>query len=255
MFCLIIMFLSQSMPETIFSRTELVSHPSKYQTQWHSHEYGQITRIDVGLLVVETTLGKWLVPHGCIGWIPPKQQHMSYSHTKISGHSTYLSPQYCQHMPTEPSVLKPTELGHAVFTRLLHEAETSPIHSHLIAILIHELKTAERALWQLPVPQDIRLQKLTMLILSNISCGNSVADWAQIIGMSTRTLSRKFARETGMPLVRWRTLAKLMKAMEWLQMGKSVEWVAQSCGYCNASVFITVFKQYLGCSPNQWRKQ
>ncbi|MEI8632353.1 helix-turn-helix transcriptional regulator [Vibrio sp. PP-XX7] len=87
-----------------------------------------------------------------------------------------------------------------------------------------------------------------MLILDDISSGDSVADWAQIIGMSTRALSRKFAQETGMPLVRWRTLARLMKAMEWLQMGKSVEWVAQSCGYCNSSVFIAVFKQYLGSS-------
>ncbi|ENM5738727.1 helix-turn-helix transcriptional regulator [Vibrio mimicus] len=152
-------------------------------------------------------------------------------------------------------MLKPTELGHTVFTRLLHEAEDSPIHSHLIALLMYELNTTEREPWQLPVPQDKRLQKLTMLILNDISNSDSVADWAQIIGMSTRTLSRKFAQETGMPLVRWRTLARLMKAMEWLQMGKSVNWVAQSCGYCDASVFITVFKQYLGCSPGQWIKQ
>lgn len=249
------MFLSQSIPEIMFSRTEQVIHPSKYQTEWHSHEYGQITRIDVGVLVIEATHGKWLVPHGRICWIPPKQQHMSYSHTKISGHSMYLPHQHCQQMPTELSVLKPTELGHTVFTRLLHEAEDSPIHSHLIALLMYELNTAEREPWQLPIPQDKRLQKLTMLILNDISNSDSVADWAQIIGMSTRTLSRKFAQETGMPLVRWRILARLMKAMEWLQMGKSVDWVAQSCGYCNASVFITVFKQYLGCSPGQWIKQ
>ncbi|WP_170887418.1 MULTISPECIES: helix-turn-helix transcriptional regulator [unclassified Vibrio] len=239
----------------MFSRTDQVSHPPQYQTEWHSHEYGQITKIDVGVLIVDTAYGKWLVPHGRIGWIPPKQRHMSYSHTEISGHSTYLSPQYCQRMPAEPTVLKPTELADVVFTRLLNEEESSPIHSHLIAVLIHELSTSERETWQLPVPRDRRLQKLTMLILSDVSCGDSVADLAQVIGMGTRTLSRKFAQETGMPLVRWRILARLMKAMEWLQMGKSVEWVAQSCGYCNASVFIAVFKQYLACSPGQWIKK
>ena len=118
-----------------------------------------------------------------------------------------------------------------------------------------ELNTAEREPWHLPIPQDKRLQELTMFILSDISNSDSIAYWAHVIGMSTRTLSRKFTQETGMPLVRWRTLARLMKAMEWLQMGKSVDWVAQSCGYCNASVFITVFKRYLGCSPGQWIKQ
>ncbi|MEI8632350.1 hypothetical protein P4S72_10770 [Vibrio sp. PP-XX7] len=76
------------------------------------------------MLIVETTHGKWLVPRRRIGWIPPKQQHMSYSHTEISGHSMYYHPQYCQQMPTEPSVLKPTELGHAVFTRLLRNVST-----------------------------------------------------------------------------------------------------------------------------------
>ncbi len=249
------MFLSQFMSDIMCTRTDQVSHPSKYRTEWHSHEYGQITRIDVGVLIVDTTYGKCLVPQGRIGWIPPKQQHMSYSHTEISGYSTYLSSQYCQRMPIEPMVLKPTELGDAVFNRLLKESEAAPIHSHLIAVLMHELGTAEREPWQLPIPRDKRLQKLTMLILSDVSCGDSVADWAKVIGMSTRTLSRKFAQETGMPFVRWKTLARLMKAMEWLQMGKPVEWIAQSCGYGNASVFISVFKQYLGCSPGQWIKR
>lgn len=252
------MFLSQFGPkcaEMTFSRTEQVIHPSKYQTEWHSHKHGQITRVDVGVLVIETIDGKWLVPRGSICWIPPKQQHMSYSHTKISGHSTYLSHPYCQQMPTALSVLKPTELCNSVFNRLLHEAEDSPIHSHLTALLMYELSTAEREPWHLPIPQDKRLQELTMFILNDISNSDSIAYWAHVIGMSTRTLSRKFTQETGMPLVRWRTLARLMKAMEWLQMGKSVDWVAQSCGYCNASVFITVFKQYLGCSPGQWIKQ
>lgn len=70
--------------------------------------------------------------------------------------------------------------------------------------------------------------------------------------MSVRSLSRRFSIETGMTFVRWRQLARLMQAIEWLQMGKPVQWIAQSCGYSSSSAFIAVFKQYMSCTPAKW---
>ncbi|MDW6004114.1 helix-turn-helix domain-containing protein [Vibrio mangrovi] len=64
-------------------------------------------------------------------------------------------------------------------------------------------------------------------------------------------MSRRFHTETGMTLVRWRQLVRLMRALEWLQEAKAGGWVAQSCGYHSTSAFIAVFQQYLGCSPGR----
>ena len=35
----------------------------------------------------------------------------------------------------------------------------------------------------------------------------------------------------------------------------TIQVIAQACGYHNASQFIRIFRQHIGCSPNRWRNQ
>lgn len=229
-------------------------HPAGYNSLWHSHDAGQLTQLDRGVLFIEATEGRWLVPCGRVGWIPALSRHTAYSHTAVSGHSLYLNRELCTRMPSKPCVLEMTDLGAAILARLFTQKSTDSIQPALLEVLINELNNAKQEAWQLPIPQDARLQQLTMRLLKDVGNTCSSADWAKQIGMSTRSLSRRFSAETGMTLVRWRQLARLMQALEWLQMGKSVEWVAQASGYSNTSAFINVFKQYMDTTPSKWTK-
>lgn len=49
--------------------TERLVHPGGYHTPWHSHHAGQLWRIAAGLLVIETPLGRSVVPAKHICWI------------------------------------------------------------------------------------------------------------------------------------------------------------------------------------------
>ncbi|WP_428239545.1 AraC family transcriptional regulator [Gynuella sp.] len=240
------------MPRTPEFHVSELRHPASYDSSWHSHDAGQLTQVNQGVLLIETSHGRWLIPCGRVGWIPPRQRHTAFSRTAISGHSIYLHPKLCLQMPDTPCVLEMTDLGATILGRLFTQPENNHIQSALMEVLMNELNAAEQEPWQLPIPQDARLQKLTMLILKDVSNDRTIADWSNEIGMSTRSLSRRFSEETGMTFVRWRQLARLLQAMEWLQMGRSVEWVAQACGYSNTSAFITVFKQYMGNTPGKW---
>jgi len=229
-----------------------LQHPEGYVSSWHSHAVSQLTLIDLGVLLIETTAGRWLIPSGRLGWIPAQTKHTAFSHTDIVGHSLYLPADLCRDMPISPCVLDISNFGSGVLRQLFARNSDNAIESALLTLLMHELSIAAVEPWQLPIPRDRRLQKLTTLTLKDVGSNKLITHLAKEIGMSTRSVSRRFSEETGMSYVQWRQLARLMQAMEWLQMGKPVEWVAQSCGYSNTSAFITVFKQHMGITPGKW---
>ncbi|MFC3025369.1 helix-turn-helix domain-containing protein [Vibrio zhugei] len=73
-------------------------------------------------------------------------------------------------------------------------------------------------------------------------------------GISTRTLSRIFIKETGMTFNQWRQLAKLITSMQWLLDGMSIQNVAERSGYSNVSAYISAFKQWFAETPGQFKK-
>ncbi|WP_221794356.1 helix-turn-helix domain-containing protein [Oceanobacter mangrovi] len=229
-----------------------LQHPAGYVSSWHCHAASQLTLIDQGVLLIETIAGRWLIPRGRLGWIPAQTKHTAFSHTDIMGHSLYLPAELCRDLPITPCVLDISNFGSGVLRQLFARSSDNAIESALLTLLMHELSTATIEPWQLPIPKDRRLQKLTTLTLKDVGSNQSIAYLAKVIGMSTRSVSRRFSEETGMSYVQWRQLARLMQAMEWLQMGKPVEWVAQCCGYSNTSAFITVFKQHMRMTPGKW---
>jgi AraC-like DNA-binding protein len=67
--------------------------------------------------------------------------------------------------------------------------------------------------------------------------------------MSTRTLYRRFLRETGITFARWKQQARLLESIRRLAEGASVTAVAVDLGYESASAFSTMFRRALGTAP------
>ncbi|XEH50414.1 helix-turn-helix domain-containing protein [Edwardsiella tarda] len=76
-----------------------------------------------------------------------------------------------------------------------------------------------------------------------------------MVGLSRRTLSRRFVQETGMHFTAWRQRLRLLHASPLLAQGDPVTTVAIQLGYANISVFITRFRQQFGLTPGQYRQQ
>lgn len=230
--------------------TERLVHPGGYHTPWHSHHAGQLWRIAAGLLVIETPLGRSVVPAKHIGWIPPGQQHAAFSESAIEGCAVYLDPAHCEGLPEEATLFESDDFTDALFSRL--SVAGSEYDPRKLILLLEELALASQVRFYLPVPTYPRLKNVVRKLLQSVDDNQTVESHASRAGMSVRTFNRRFSAETGMNFVNWRQLARVMQAMEWLAAGKPVGWIALSCGYSSVSAFIEVFRTWTGKTPGQW---
>lgn len=228
-------------------------HPSGHPTACHVHPCGQVFRVMSGLLIVETDAGRWVVPPGWLGWVPPGVRHAAWAQSALQGDLLYLEADWCMGLPSQPVVMAPEPLRDLVFGRLADQpASLDRLRSeHLLAVLHDELAVAHAQSLLLPMPADPRLRRLAAALLDSPGDERPARAWALLIGMGERTLSRRFVQETGMHFVHWRQLVRLQHALACLGSGKSVEWVAQSCGYASTSAFIKVYRRYLGVTPGR----
>ncbi len=67
-----------------------------------------------------------------------------------------------------------------------------------------------------------------------------------------RTLTRRYAAETGLAFSAWRQRARLLRALELLAAGQAVTTVALELGYDSLSAFIALFRCVMGVSPGAW---
>jgi AraC-like DNA-binding protein len=77
-------------------------------------------------------------------------------------------------------------------------------------------------------------------------------EWARSAGMSRRTLTRLFRRETGMSVAAWCQHVRLLEALSRLSVGHSVTKVAFDIGYQSPSAFTAMFRRAFGTTPSHY---
>jgi len=55
-------------------------HEDANERNFHRHAEGQFFIVNTGVVSVETENGRWVMPPGCIGWIPPNAGHGASMH-------------------------------------------------------------------------------------------------------------------------------------------------------------------------------
>jgi AraC-like DNA-binding protein len=79
-------------------------------------------------------------------------------------------------------------------------------------------------------------------------------EWGQELGMSGRTLARRFETGLGMSLRSWRRRLRLFKAIELLSGGLGVTQTATQLGYGSTSAFIHAFRTDMGSGPQTYMR-
>lgn len=51
----------------------------------HAHAEGQLFMVQSGLITANTQTGHWVMPPGCLGWIPPFTAHSASNQGKYVG--------------------------------------------------------------------------------------------------------------------------------------------------------------------------
>ena len=77
-------------------------------------------------------------------------------------------------------------------------------------------------------------------------------DWANHLGMSARTFSRHFKKETGMPFSAWKQKMRILESVMMLKKNKNVTAVALEVGYSSTAAFSYAFRQAFGVPPSSY---
>ena len=227
----------------------------------HAHREAQLLFAASGLMQVTTPKGRWLVPPDRAVWLPPLIEHEVDMLADIEMRSLYVEPAWLALHPEAP------RLGREFVVRvgpLLRETvlaafrdDARPRRRDLLAELaLFELAEAEDAATFMPLPTDPRARRVADLILADPGGARELDDLARVAGASARTITRLFPAETDLTFKEWRQRARILAAVEALGDRRvSVKQVAVRLGFSSVAAFSHAFRQVMGASPSELRRE
>ncbi|BBK44187.1 AraC family transcriptional regulator [Allostella vacuolata] len=222
---------------------------------FHRHAKAQLMLVQQGALSCEVEGGLWVVPPRSAIWIPGGAAHAIKAAGALEGYDAFVDPGLAAGLPARCCAIAVTPLLRELMARaaslpLLYEEGGA--NGRLLAVLLDELAVAPVERLHLPMPADPRLRGLLERMMARPADRASLAAWAKRAGMSERTLERRIGRETGMSLGRWRQQLCVVRAVQWLAGGASIQQVAADLGYESVPSFVTMFRKALGTSPARY---
>ncbi|GGY22396.1 AraC family transcriptional regulator [Paludibacterium paludis] len=224
-------------------------------TPRHAHPTAQLIYAVEGVMVVVTARGQWIVPSTRGIWLPIDTWHEVRMITHVRMRTVYVRHDALDGLPDECRVLAITpllrELILAAMTVAIPYGDDSR-DGRVMRLLLDEIRSLPSLALALPKPDTPALRELCDALQAHPDAGDSVESWARRFAMDPRTLQRRFHKETGLSLGRWRRQARLIGALERLAAGASVLQVSLDMGYASPSAFATMFKRELGVPPSEF---
>lgn len=234
------------------------TYPGGHRVREHSHRRAQLLHPRSGVVLVTTAAGRWMVPPGHAMWIPPGVVHAVDMVGAVDMHSLYLLPDAVDELPAGLRVVALTEL----MRNLIAEAVALPPEPHptgraalIMGLVLAEIPDLATRPLAIPLPAEGRMAALCRAFIEAPSAHATIDDWAKALGMSRRTFTRAFARQTGLSFSQWRRQACLFAALPRLTAGEAVTTVALDLGYDSVPAFTTMFRRMLGKPPKSWVEQ
>ncbi|MFB9953005.1 helix-turn-helix domain-containing protein [Rhizobium puerariae] len=213
--------------------------PKAGSTGWHRHHRSQLLYATEGLMVITTEVGVWMVPTGHALLVAPGIAHDSACEGPLELCTAYM----------EPGMVDETVFSHgcrmirvsALLDAALRAlAEESPDRAEaergilLARLIVSEIELAEDADFAIPMPQDLRLRRICDALIDTPSLDTDIDSWSSIVGLSRRTLTRRFRAETSLTFGEWRRRLRAARAMIQQSEGQPLRAVAGKVGYRTA---------------------
>jgi AraC-like DNA-binding protein len=231
------------------------TYPADSMSSRHAHRRGQFILQIAGVTSMTTEQGGFVIPVGHGLWIPPGVVHQSRSWGDVEVQTFYVEPDAVPDYPETPRLIRASALlqalmGELVEMPLLYDEDGR--EGRLVELLLSEIGRMPSIGLHVPIPSDPRLARICAAVLADTSSDLTLDDWADRGGLSRRTLTRLFRRETGQSFSAWRQRVRLLEALARLGTGEPVTSVALDVGYDSPSAFTAMFKRELGSAPRNY---
>ncbi len=225
------------------------------ETPAHSHPRAQLVYAGSGAMRVETDAGCWVVPPVRGVWIPAHTVHRVMMLGEVQMRTLYIRQDAAPGLPDGCCLIEVSPLLRALILALVEEPlnyDRAGRAGQIAALVLSELRFLKVPALHLPMPREPRLNGLCAELVANPDSRETLETLAEQQATSSRTLARRFQRETGMSFRQWRQQARLVEALGHLANGVPVARVADSLGYRSASAFAAMFKRTLGVEPRRY---
>ncbi|TLX57717.1 AraC family transcriptional regulator [Stutzerimonas nosocomialis] len=242
-----------TLPRPVYGKLD--SPPNLKLGYRHSHPWVQISHAVEGVLEVRTDSGRFIAPPLRAVWVPAGVPHQVFCAPDTCIRSLYIDRRVAGGAPGQCRVLQVSPLlreliGH--FATLPETYDEQGPEGRLVQVLLDQLGSAPEVELMLPLPVEPRLHRLCRRLQAHPDSAQGLADWSQALGVSERTLSRLFLRETGLTFRAWRQRLRLLSALPGLERGERVTDVALASGYESLSAFIAAFREQFGATPGEF---
>lgn len=184
--------------------------------------------------------------------------HSLRSFGKISGWMVRLDARGRTGLPVEPGILALSPLLKEVVLRMMTWVDTPQANAarlRLVDVLHDEICAASEIKLHLPIPRDPALKRMAVRMTENSEATKDLAALAREVGLSERSLFRKFQKETGLSPGQWRRQMQVLRSLELLAEGRSVTETALEVGYESVGAFIRTFRETVGVTPNVYANE
>lgn len=217
----------------------------------HCHAEHELLWSDRGVVTMHAGGKQWTVTPGVGLWIPAGFEHEGKTRDNTDVRATYFDPSGWPGAWSEPVAVRVVPAVRELLIHIKRARMTVDQRIRAQQVCIDMLEVTETVQLDLPIPQDWRLSRLVEQVLSDPADDRSLEQWAALLNITSRTLTRIFTADIAMSFVQWRRLVRMRAALGELAEGASVKTVARRVGYSTTSSFVTAFRKTVGCTPGE----
>lgn len=243
-------------PSPIYLRYDTLTPETEYAR--HRHRWGQLSWISLGVIELDLGHRQLVTPADCLAWVPAEIPHAVHVDRAMAHTSVYVGAELAARLPAEPCLIPQPPVVHALledFRQRRVHAITDDWDRRQAELMVEHLVRAGYRANYLPNSQHRLLQPILQAIRHDPADATPLAQWAQRVHSTERTLARHFLKELGMNFVQWRSRVRLLHSLTRLKEGSPVQDIADELGYATPSAFIAMFKRELGMSPERYRRR
>lgn len=224
----------------------------------HEHGWAQLVYAITGVLTVAIQSRSFAISPEQAVWLPEGERHRVGSLHGAEFRSLWVATDATRGLPEAPVVFAVGPLLRALIVEAA-ELQTRPdddreYAERIVALILDQLSRAAPLPVALPWPQSDALRQLCEALYADPCDPRPAEAWAREIGMSPRTLTRRFEAELGISLRSWRRRLRLFKAIEMLGGGSDVTGAALDLGYASTSAFVYAFRTGMGSTPQAYMR-
>lgn len=233
------------------------SIPARHHFPEHSHAWHQVVYAISGVLAVAVEGRSFVISPEQAVWLPTGSRHRVGSLLGAEFRSLWVAEDAGGGLPASPTVFGVSLLLQALIVEAAEiegQGDGDGYAGRVTLLILDQLRRARPLAGALPWPRDASLVTLCQALYADPADPRGPEEWARELGMSGRTLARRFEAELGMSLRSWRRRLRLFKAIELLGGGLSVTQTAMELGYGSTSAFIYAFRTVMGRSPQSYMR-